>query len=401
MRENQADMPARSDGPPDWLPLNGVKVLEFCQVAAGPFCAMLLADLGADVIKIEPPSGDSMRQWPPMNGDFSENFSSLNRNKRSIVLNLKDEIDKDHALALIANSNVLIENNRPGTMERLGLGYSEALRANPQITYCSISAYGQNGPSAHQGGFDVTIQAASGIMSVTGNLKGEPVKCGVPITDFGSGLYAALSILAALRYVNQTGSGTHIDVPMLGTSLSIAALQTSEYFGSGKVPKKLGSAHPRNAPYQAFKARDGYFVLAAGNDHLWHAVCELFDLERLLDDDRFASTVDRARNQEELKTILEEKFTELDTGKILTMLGDAGIPCSPINSYADILSDEQVAHMGWVTPLQLPNGAITQTFGTPVKFSEFETPIYRSPPALGSHGEEVLAELVKQDEKSS
>jgi crotonobetainyl-CoA:carnitine CoA-transferase CaiB-like acyl-CoA transferase len=390
-----------ADGASTSLPLKGIKVLEFCQVAAGPFCAMLLADFGADVIKIEPPSGDSMRQWPPLNGGYSENFASLNRNKRSIILNLKDDVDRQHALYLIAGADVIIENNRPGTMDRLGLGYAEANLVNPKIIYCSISAYGQSGPRMSQGGFDVTIQAISGIMSVTGEDNGGPVKCGVPITDFGAGLYAAYSILAALNFAKQNGRGTHIDVPMLGASLAISALQTSEYFGTGKILKRLGSAHPRNAPYRAFKAHDGYFVMAAGNDRLWRTVCELFDLEKLATDDQFLTTVDRAKNQEDLRILLEEKFVQHDTQTILSLLEGVNIPCASINSYADILSDEQFEYMGWVEALMLPNGETTKTFGSPIKFSAFEAPIYREPPALDAHRDEIIGIALETTEAES
>src|SRR6185437_4754825 len=251
------------------LALEGVRVIEICNVAAGPFCGMLLADMGADVVKIEhPEGGDSLRSWPPITDGFSENFAALNRNKRSITLNLKDADDVRLAKALIGDSDVLIENNRPGVMERLGLGYAACSGINSRLLYCSISAYGQSGPRSQEGGFDLTLQAMSGIMSITGEPGGAPVKCGVPLADFSAGLYAAFSIASALRGVANTGVGTHIDVPMLGATLAIAALQTSEYFGTGRDPVKLGSAHPRNAPYQAFKARDTWFGMAAGNNAL-------------------------------------------------------------------------------------------------------------------------------------
>ena len=232
-------------------PLEGIRVIEICNVAAGPFCALLLGDMGADVIKLENPgSGDTLRAWPPHTGPendrLSENFASLNRNKRSITLDLKNPTDNAKAKKLIATADVLIENNRPGVMKRLGLDFDAVLAINPKIIYCSISAYGQMGPRANEGGFDVTIQAMSGIMSVTGEAGGAPVKCGVPVADFTAGLYGAMSICAQLRQVKETGNGVHIDVPMMGTSLAIAALQTSEFFGVGKDPVKLGSAHPRS-----------------------------------------------------------------------------------------------------------------------------------------------------------
>ncbi|NDC21625.1 MAG: CoA transferase, partial [Burkholderiaceae bacterium] len=291
-------------------PLAGIRVLEICNVAAGPFCALLLADLGADVIKLENPgTGDTLRAWPPHTGPendrLSENFASLNRNKRSVTLDLKNPDDNAKAKNLIANADVLIENNRPGVMKRLGLDFDSAITINPKLIYCSISAYGQTGPRANEGGFDVTIQAMSGIMSVTGEPDGAPVKCGVPVADFTAGLYGAMSICAQLRAVAQTGKGVHIDVPMMGTSLAIAALQTSEYFGVGKDPVKLGSAHPRNAPYQAFKAKDDYLVMAAGTQALWETVCQILKSPELLKDERFTSTALRAKNQIALKELIE------------------------------------------------------------------------------------------------
>src|SRR5690606_19551565 len=219
--------------------------------------------------------GDTLRSWPPIRDGYSENFASLNRNKRSITLNLKDEGDRELARRLAKDADVLIENNRPGVMARLGLGFEDLRKVNPRLIYCSISAYGQSGPRAQEGGFDLTIQAMSGIMSVTGEPDGPPVKCGVPLAGFSAGLYAAFSNAAALRAVAAGAPGTHIDVPMLGATLGIAALQTSEYFGNGVDPVKLGSVHPRNAPYQAFRCADGYFGMAAGNNALWKSVCDV------------------------------------------------------------------------------------------------------------------------------
>jgi len=374
--------------------LSGIRVIEFCNVAAGPFCGMLLADMGADVIKVEhPDGGDTLRAWPPFSEGYSENFASLNRNKRSVTLNLKNAADVQTAKALLADADVLLENNRPGVMARLGLGYEVLAALNPRLIYCSISAYGQTGPRAQEGGFDLTIQAMSGIMSVTGEAGGAPVKCGVPLADFSAGLYAAYAIAAALRVVTATGRGTHIDVPMLGATLGIAALQTSEYFGSGKDPVKLGSAHPRNAPYQAFRCRDGYFGMAAGNNALWQAVCEVVNRPDLYADERYADTRRRAQNQDALRTLLEDIFVQDDAATWLARFRARGVPCAPINSYSQVLADEQVAHMGWVQPLPLPGGVTTRTFTSPVRFDGTASPVKRPPPALGEHNAEVLGAL--------
>ncbi|PUA18453.1 CaiB/BaiF CoA-transferase family protein [Glaciimonas sp. PCH181] len=376
------------------LALDSIQVIEICNVAAGPYCGMLLADMGADVIKIEhPEGGDTLRAWPPITDGFSENFASLNRNKRSVALDLKNDDDVQLARELIRYADVLIENNRPGVMDRLGLGYAAMNELNPRLVYCSISAYGQSGPRAQEGGFDLTIQAMSGIMSITGEPDGAPAKCGVPLADFSAGLYAAFSIASVLRTVEQTGCGTHIDISMLGATLGIAALQTSEYFGSGRDPVKLGSAHPRNAPYQAFRCRDGYFGMAAGNNALWKCVCVALDHPEWLSDDRFSTPTTRARHQNELREMLEALFVGDDAASWLVLFRAAGVPCAPINRYSDVLADIQVDHMGWVQPLTLPNGAQTQTFGSPIRLSGHNLPIRRPPPALGEHSAEILASL--------
>lgn len=372
-------------------PLLGIKVIEFCAVAAGPFCAMLLADMGADVIKVENPGGgDSMRQWPPLSEGFSENFASLNRNKRSVTLDLKAPRDKQRALDLIRTADVVVENNRPGVMARLGLDYQTVSADNPKLVYCSISAFGQEGPRSREAGFDLTLQAMSGVMSVTGEPGSAPVKCGVPISDFGTGLYAAYAIATALFNVRGGKPGVHIDASMFGASLAMAALQTSEYFGSGKDPQRLGSAHPRNAPYQAFRAQDGYIAMAAGNDALYRAACAAIDRPDLADDPRFASTRLRAQNQSALLAILEEDFAGRTCEALLSKFKGAGVPCSPINSYSEALADAQVAHMGWIQQVNLPGGGVTRTFISPLRFSGQGFGITRPPPALGQHNTELF-----------
>ena len=372
-------------------PLRGVRVAEFCSTAAGPFCAMLLADMGADVIKVEPPDGDALRAWPPITDGYSENFAALNRNKKSVVLDLKDAAAAETARRLVLDCDVVVENNRPGVMDRLGLGYAALSEQKPSLVYCSISAYGQTGPRATEGGFDLTMQAAAGVMSVTGEEGGAPVKCGVPISDFASGLYGAYAIAAALLTVRAGGPGAHIDVPMFGCTLAIAALQTSELFGTGRSPRRLGSAHPRNAPYQAFAAADGYFAIAAGNQQLWLKVVKAVNLPALANDPRFASTRERAANQTPLKEILEAEFRKESATHWLSVFADAGVPHAAINDYASALADGQVDHMGWVQPLRLPNGTMTRTFGSPIRLNGHGVPIYTPPPALGQHTNEIQA----------
>lgn len=374
-------------------PLAGVRIVEFCSVAAGPYCAMLLADMGAEVIKVEPKQGDALRQWPPISNGVSENFASLNRNKQSIALDLKDPEERDIAKRLIESADVVVENNRPGAMERLGLDYKVFADGFPELIYCSISAFGQDGPRAQGGGFDLTIQAMSGIMSVTGEADGGPVKCGMPISDFSTGLYGAFAIASLIARVKAGGKGGHIDISMLGASLAVSALQTSEYFGSGKDPQRLGTAHPRNAPYQAFQAADGNYVLAAGNDKLWKSVCRVIGRPELYDDARFLTTSDRARHQAEIAHIMNNFSRDKTVEQLLLAFEAANVPCAPINSYSSALADPQVTHMGWVQALELSNGHKTRTFGSPVRLDGQSLAIAKAPPALDEDRNAILAGL--------
>ncbi|HQT89808.1 MAG: carnitine dehydratase [Acidiphilium sp. 37-64-53] len=378
-------------------PLTGLRVLEFGQIAAGPFVGMLLADLGADVVKVErPDGGDGMRSWPPLipgeDGEYSGNFASLNRNKRSIAIDLKDPDDLRRLLALCSKADVVVENFRPGVLTKLRLGYDDLSALNPGLVYCSLSGYGQHGPYASQGAFDVTIQAASGLMSVTGEDTGGPTKCGVPVGDFTAGLYAAFSILAALRRRSDTGIGAAIDCSMLGSLLGVAALQTSEYFGTGRSPARLGSAHPRNAPYQAYRAEDRFFVVAAGNEVLWQKFCIVVGLPELAADERFTPQVRRAKNQKELEAILAPVFLARTADEWLADLIAEGIPCAPVNDFAAILADPHVASMDLLHELMLPNGVQTKTVGFPVRISGYRFNISRMPPTLGQDTEIIMNE---------
>jgi crotonobetainyl-CoA:carnitine CoA-transferase CaiB-like acyl-CoA transferase len=373
-------------------------VLEFGQIAAGPFAGSLLADLGADVVKVErPDGGDGMRQWPPLTGaeggdGYSENFASLNRNKRSVAFDLKDTVDLARLKSLARVADVVVENFRAGVLERLGLGYDVLKQANPALVYCSISGYGQTGPYARRGAFDVTVQAISGIMSVTGEDGAPPVKCGVPVGDFCAGLYAAYAIAASVMQARRSGVGAFIDCSMLGSLIGVAALQTSEYFGTGSAPRALGSAHPRNAPYQAFRASDDYFVIAAGNDRLWQQVCAAVKMPELAGDARFVSQNLRARNQLALVDILAPVFLTRTAADWLEEMDRRGVPCAPINDYPQILADPQVQAMELVRPLQLPNGVQTRTTAFPVAISGHRFEVYREPPRLGADTASVFAD---------
>jgi crotonobetainyl-CoA:carnitine CoA-transferase CaiB-like acyl-CoA transferase len=382
------------------LPLAGVRVIEFCHVAAGPFCAMVLADMGADLIKVEPLQGDGLRAWPPHSDGFSENFASINRNKRSIALDLKTEEDLAVARRLILSADAVVENNRPGVMDRLGLGYGSFKDEKPSLIYASISAFGQTGPRAMDGGFDITVQAASGVMSVTGHADSTPVKAGVPVSDFGAGLYAAFAIVSLLRRVEAGGPGGHIDMSMYASNLAFSALQTSEYFGTGKDPVRMGSSHPRNSPYEAYAASDGHFVLAAGNNKLFALACDSIDLPDMKDDPRFLNTKDRAAHQKELCAILQPLFEKNTVAHWIKTFRPLGIPCEPINTYSAAMADPLVSHFGWVRPLTLPNGFETKTFASAVVVEGEDFPIRRTAPALDGHREDILRELESREQDS-
>lgn len=390
-------------------PLAGIRVLEFAQIAAGPFAGSLLADLGADVVKVErPDGGDGMRAWPPLRPGphdesdiFSDNFTSLNRNKRSVTIDIKQEQDVRRLCALVEAADVFIENFRPGVLARHGLAYEDLKTLNPRLVYCSITGYGQSGPYSQKGAFDVTVQAISGLMSVTGEQDSEPVKCGVPVGDFSAGLYAAFTIVSALLRVRQTGLGAYIDCSLLGALLGISALQTSEYFGTGTVPRRLGSAHPRNAPYRAFEASDKPFTVAAGNDKLWRDLCQIVERPDLPNDPRFATQSLRAKNQADLLLILQPIFATQQASYWLQAFDAKGIPCAPINDFADVLSDKHVHANGWVMPIAMPNDVQTRTVGFPVSLTDFAFGITKAPPRLGEHNEEVATEWTSPHPQAS
>jgi succinate---hydroxymethylglutarate CoA-transferase len=378
-------------------PLSGIRVLEFSQYAAGPYPGMLLGDLGADVVKVEPPEGDGLRNWPPHVDDgagemYSLNFASVNRNKRSIVLDLKTAEGVRRAKNLCRCADVVLENYRPGAMDRLGLGYSDLAREYPHLVYCSISGYGHRGPYKLRGAFDVTVQAISGLMSVTGEEGRPPVKCGIPVADFIAGVFGALGIVAALRQRDRTGSGTYVDCAMLDCLLSTAALQTAGYWGTGNPPERIGSRHPRNAPYQAFQASDKWFVIAAGTDKLWQEVCDAVQRPELAQDPRFATQVARAKNDVELATILEQEFMKRPAAHWLDEFERRGVPLAPVLDYAEILADDHVRATGLVQEMSLPGGAITKTVRNPLVMKGREFVVFRRPPRLGEHSDEVFDE---------
>ena len=383
-------------------PLAGLRVLEFGHIAAAPFCGMLLADLGADVVKIEAPQGDGLRAWPPIvegpgGESFSLNFASLNRGKRSVVADLKDAEQVARIRDLCAEADVIIENYRPGALDRLGIGFDDIAKLNPTVVYCSISGYGHQGVNATRGAFDVVVQGASGLMSVTGEPGRPAVKCGVPVGDFTAGLYAAYTIVAAHGQALHERRAIHLDCAMLDCLLGISALQTSEYWGTGIAPQRLGSAHPRNAPYQAFDASDGQFIVAAGNDALWREVCEATGLRALLDDPRFSGISLRAKNQAALAELLQPVFRTRRVREWLDEFERRGVPSGPLNTFADVLDDPELTTSELVQDMRVPVAGTTKTVAYPVRLNGHRTRAQRPPPGLGEHRDEVFAEWLGAD----
>jgi len=396
-------VPRRPRVPPDHpagatgLPLSGVRVVELAHVAAGPFTGMLLADLGADVVKVEPPAGDQMRAWPPFaHGDggasFSHNFASVNRGKRSLVADLKDPAALRTVQGLVAAADVVVENYRPGVLDRLGLGYDEVSASHRGLVYASISGYGLRSPHVNDGAYDVVVQGMSGLMSVTGEPGRGPVKAGVPVGDFTAGLYAAYTIAAVLPGVRASGHSVRLDVPMLDCLLAVSALQTSEYWGTGREPARLGTAHPRNAPYQAFAAADGDLTIAAGTDRLWAAVADVVGLPHLVDDPRFATQLDRVAHQRELEAVLQERLVGEKRDHWLTQLRARGVPCGPVNTFGEILATEHVSATGLVADIEVPVAGPTPTVVFPVRGAGLETRLDRGAPVLGADAAEVERE---------
>ncbi len=383
------------------LPLEGVRILDFTRVLAGPLCTMLLADLGADVIKIEHPKrGDDTRQWgPPWAGDGTDAqsayFLSVNRNKRSLTLNLKTEDGRALARELARHSHVVIENFKIGQMAHFGLDYVNLQPMNPRLVYCSITGFGQTGPYSQRPGYDYVVQAMSGLMSITGPADGEPYKVGVAISDVIAGLYAANAIQAALRHSETTGQGQYIDVSLLDTQLAALVNVASNYLISGQTPPRLGNQHPNIVPYQVFDASDGQFVVAVGNDGQYAALCTLLKRPDLFHDVRFATNPARVQNREILIPLLQAEFKRHPVGYWIERLVQAGIPCGPINTVAEALQDPHAQARGLIQQTHLKNGALVSLLGMPVHLSRTPAEIRYPPPALGEHTEQILQEVLQ------
>jgi len=368
-------------------------VIDCSQVMAGPFCTMLLADLGADVIKVEPPSGDSTRQMPGPGGGESPSYWALNRNKRGMVINLKHQAGVEIVRTLAATADVFVENFRPGVMDSLGLGYPVLAAQHRGLIYASISGFGQHGPYAARGGFDLVAQGMSGIMSVTGDAGLPPMKCGLPITDLGAGLFATYAILAAYAYRQRTGEGQHIDTSLLEAGIALSVWEAAEYWSGRGIPQPMGSAHRMSGPYQAIRCADGYITLGAASQRTWERLCQALGRAELITRPEFATDGDRVRHRRELVPLIEEITRAKPMQHWLDMLEDAGVPCGPILNYAQVFDDPHVRHRGMVQQLDHPVGGRINQLGPPVKLSATPARVRRPAPTFGQHTAEVLGEL--------
>ncbi|HXG17069.1 MAG TPA: CaiB/BaiF CoA-transferase family protein [Calidithermus sp.] len=376
------------------LSLHGVRVLDLSRVLAGPFCAMLLADLGADVIKVEDPgAGDESRTWPPHKDGESAAFLVINRNKRGITLDLKQPEGVEVLTRLAQRADVLIENFRTGTMEAFGLGWERLAALNPRLIYCSISAFGRTGPRRDGAGYEALMQAFSGIMSITGEPDGPPVRCGVSFLDLTTGILCAFGIVNALLDRQRTGLGQRVDGSLLETAVGLLNYHAEGYLLTGQVPRALGSSHPSLSPYRTFRCRDGQWVFIAGaNDRLWQRLAAALGLGWMATDPRFAVNVERVRHRRELERHLEEAIARYDREPLLKLLEEAGVPATPVNTVDQVMNDPQTAARGMVERVVHPRLGEIPVIGTPVKFSRLQPGVRAPAPLQGQHTDEVLAE---------
>ena len=373
-----------------------MRVLDLTQVMAGPFCCQLLGDMGADVIKVEPPgTGDQARRAMgfAMKGEDTAAFLAVNRNKRSVVLDLKDDGQRAVFHRLAGTADVLVENFRPGVTRRLGIDYESLAADHPGLIYASISGFGQTGPSALRPGYDLIAQGMAGVMSVTGEPGGDPVKCGVPIGDLSAGLFCAVAILSAYIARLQTGRGQYIDTSLFEGALALSIWESAELWATGRLPQALGSAHRLTAPYQALRTRDGHITVAGNNQRLWEQLCGAVGRADLVEDPRFATNADRMANRAALAAELESVLERRDTGDWVAVLLDAGVPAGPINDYAEVFADPHTLARDMVVEMEHPVEGTVRGLGIPVKLSETPGQIRRAAPLLGQHTAEILREL--------
>ena len=381
-------------------PLDGIKVLDLSRVLAGPYATMLLCDLGAEVIKIEQPgTGDESRNFGPFKNGFSLYFMSVNRGKRSITLNLKTQRGREIFLQLVKQCDVVVENFRPGTMQKLGLDYDTLKAAYPSLIYAACSGFGQTGPSAQQGAYDMIIQGMGGIMSITGeppspDEKRAPVRVGTSISDITAALFTTIGILSALHHRHQTGRGQLVDVAMLDSLVAVLENAVVRYFATGEVPQPLGSRHPAITPFEAFASADGYVIIAIGNDTLWEKFCEHVGRRELITDARFRTNADRTANHSELFPILSEILRQRTTDAWIDALEKIGVPCGPINAMDKVVNHPQVQAREMITQVVHQITGTVEVPGIPIKLSETPGSVNAPAPSLGEHTTAVLTELL-------
>jgi formyl-CoA transferase len=384
-------------------PLENIRILDITRALAGPYCTMMLGDLGADVIKVERPGiGDETRGWgPPFVGKpygpypgESAYFIAANRNKRSVTVNIQSAEGQDIIRRLAGVSDVLVENYRTGDLDKLGLGYADLHSLHPRLIYCSVSGYGRTGPYAERPGYDAVLQAEGGMMSITGPADGAPSRVGIPIIDITSGMFAATAILAALHARDLTGEGQLVDISLFDSHLALLTNVASNYLVGGKPPRRLGNAHPNLVPYDAFSARDGWFVLGVANEKQWGQLCDVLDRPDLKTDSRFAANRDRVTNREELSAALNQIFSQQDVDDWLRDLVKAGLPCGRINSIPEVFDHPQAKGREMTLESEHPTAGTVRLTGFPYKLSETPAGIHRPPPMLGEHTTEVLTAVL-------
>ncbi|XP_033757070.1 succinate--hydroxymethylglutarate CoA-transferase-like [Pecten maximus] len=380
-------------------PLDGIRVLDLSRVLAGPYCTMILADLGADVIKVERPGvGDDTRTWgPPFCGSESAYFLSVNRNKKSIAVDLKKKNGQEIVQKLVSQCDVMVENYIPGKLEKMGLGYSQLAATNPSLIYCSISGYGQTGPYQQRAGYDIIAAGLGGLLHITGPRDGEPCKVGVAMTDLSTGLYAHGAIMAAILQRQRTGQGQHIDCDLVSTQVASLVNLGSNYLNAGQEAQRYGTAHQSIVPYQAFQTKDSYIMVGGCNNQQFTSLCQMLDLDHLSNDPKFISNQKRVENRDELLGILSDKFLSKTTEDWLAVFEGSGLPYGPINNMEKVFSDPQVLHNQMVQTLEHPIAGQIQLPGPAVRYSQFTHPQATAPPTLGQHTDIVLQSMLGLD----
>jgi crotonobetainyl-CoA:carnitine CoA-transferase CaiB-like acyl-CoA transferase len=376
------------------LALDGIRVVDLSRVIAGPWCGALLSDLGADVIKVEDTgSGDESRTWPPHKDGEAAAYLLFNRNKRAMTLDLKTPEGVEVVKTLVKGADVVIENFRTGTMESFGLGYDVLSELNPKLIYCSVSAFGRTGPRKDAPGYEALMQAFSGIMSITGEPGGQPVRAGVSFLDLSTGILCALGVSAALLQRQRTGLGQRVDGSLLETAVSLLAFHAEGYLLTGAIPKALGSGHPSLSPYRNFRCRDGQWIfIAAANDRFWGKLARAIGLGEMAENPRFARNGERVKNRVELEDILEKVIAERDREPLLKILEEADVPATPVNTVDQVMNDPQTAERGIVQRVRHTKLGEIPVVGTPLRFSRMNPGVRRAAPLRGEHTDEILAE---------